>query len=466
MRVLFIPQITALEVAAESDKYDLDCILRALRAIEPTFAYWWLRQDDARRVAEKPGEMALFRELSIGFYAQMAAVDLHGLVDLFSWQQGIYPIDVVFTSRAGVAPLLSMALADVGGQYAVPVVITEPRVYGPGERGHNEVHPMQLALRAAGYATCFGIYWSAWERQMALEAAALYCAPAVVKAAEERSFVVDALVDADELGPSTWRKAGPKRLLWAGRINQNKRWEEVIEAYARVLQSRSDGVEVWVHAGTGAFGKLAPAQHRWHVTSERLSREAYLDLLRSSHVAAYLSHDEGANVTTQEMLAAGIVLALPKRPWVERLFYPLTYPFTVSRADELPGLLDWLLDHYEEALAALSPVRELIARERSWPAFLAKFRRLYEALWRVRRPGAFRVFREMAYAEFRRRRRHRNGPVAVPFSSLRQQLTSSSGWPELTEARGAYACYQAIRDLDDMTAPDPLLREPSEAEVA
>lgn len=468
-RVLMIPQIAGAEVLAESDRYSHDCLLRALRALEPTFAYWWLRQEDEGRVPAAAGEACVYREPPLGFYPQMAALDLRGLVELFSWQRGLYPVDAVFCSRAAVGPLLSLALADMAGQYPVPVVLTEPRVYGPGERGHNQRHPTQLALRAAGYATCFGVYWSAWEREQALEAARQYCAPAVVRLAEERSFVVDALVDAEALAEPTWRKSGPRRLLLCSRLNANKAWRDVLESYGRVVQSRREPVEVWVHAGTGAFAKLGPpADHRWHRTSERLPRQAYLELLRGSHVGAYLSRDEGANVTTQEMLAAGVVLALPRRPWVERLFAPLRYPYLVGSAEELPALLDWLLDHWEEAVEELRPFRELIRRERSWPAFLARVRRLWQAVGAVRRPPAFRVFRRLALEELERRRRLRRPgtPEAVPFSSLLGQVPRwQTGEPRLSEVRSMRACYEAVRDLDDLTTADPWLRAPEKPAV-
>lgn len=443
-----IPQIVTSEIAAESDKYSFDCIIKALREVGPSFFYMWLRRVDEGKVAEPPGTMNLYDDMDMGFYPMMAAVNLGRLVDLFSWQRGLYPVDVVYTSRAAIAPLISLALADMSGLYPVPVVLTEPRVYGPGEVGHNQSNPTQLALRAAGYVTCFGMYWSKWERDAAFAAAAQYMTPAALKEMEKRAFVVDALVDVSQVRPTRQAQSKP-RLLFAGRLNSNKKYKQVISAYAKVLMSRQD-VEVWVHSGTGAFTKLDPADARWHRTSERLPRSLYWDLLGSAHVGAYLSHDEGANVTTQEMLASGIVLALPRRPWVEKLFHPLVYPYTVSGPAQLPALLDWLLDHYDEAHAVLTPFRELIVRERSWPAFKAKFQRLHEAVVQVRRPVPFRVFRTVV--------REVIGD-GMPFSSAMRLFPGwQKGAPWFSEIRGMMACYRAVRDWDDYAAADPMLR--------
>ena len=168
-------------------------------------------------------------------------------------------------------------------------------------------------LRAAGYASCLAIYWSSWEKKEALDAASLLLAPSALKHADDYGFVVDPLVDI-ELAP---RKKKPiKRLLFAGRLNENKRYKEILQAYGKVLMTRKD-VEVWIHSGTGAYAKLDPFYNRWHRTSEKLTREAYSELLCNSDAGAYLSRDEGANITVLEMILAGIVMVLPKRPWVE-----------------------------------------------------------------------------------------------------------------------------------------------------
>jgi len=456
---LFIPQIATSEVASESDIFSHLCIQRALSVLEQSFFYVWLRRGDENWYKEAPGRACFYEDARMGFYGQMAAVDIARLFDLFSWQTGVFPIDVVFTSRSGVAPLLSVALADMGCQYPVPIVLTEPRVYGPGEQGHNTVNPVQLAVRAAGYAVCYGIYWSRWEKEAALNAAEQYVQPGVLKDWESRSFVVDALVDVDAAAQSIHKSETEKRMLFAGRLNSNKRYKDVIDAYGRVLMARRGDVEVWVHSGTGAFGKLGPpGEHRWHRTSERLDRDKYWELIGSSHLGAYMSYDEGANVTVQELIACGLVMVLPDKPWVHKLFYPLEYPYLVKSLKELPAMLDWLLDNFQTGYAAMQPFRELIARERSWPAFVRKFGHLYDAVRTVARPKAYRMFRKIAADAVGANR------VGVPFSSL-VALTRQwhHGMPALAEARGTYACYQAVRDMDDLATSDPFILRPEDA---
>lgn len=461
VRGLLIPQIVSSGGAAEGNYYSMKCIMRALQAIEPSFFYVWLSRAELGRFEDRPGVMHLFEDrLRLGFTPQMAGLDMGRLINLFSWQVGQYPIDAVFCSRAGVAPLLQIALSDVGAKWPVPVILTEPRVYGPGEHGHNQGNTTELALRAAGYASCFGLYWSKWEREGALAAASVYCSAATLKAAEERAFVVDALVDVSNLAKEVTRPAWPKRLLFAGRLNANKRYEEILQAFGKVLMTRKD-IEVWVHGGTGAFVKLDAAQHKWHFTSERLSQVDYWGLLGTSHVGAYMSHDEGANITTQEMLASGVVLALPKREWVRKLFHPLEYPFQVDGFQELPAMVDWLIDHYDEAHAQLAPIRAMIEAERSWPAFVTKFGRLWEAVRAVEQPPPFRVFRKMA-------RSLGSVGASISFQSaiaLEPRWSNGAMPPEYTADRGMKACYNAVRTWDDHTMAMPSLIVPEETDA-
>ena len=275
------------------------------------------------------------------------------------------------------------------------------------------------------------------------------CQTAAVKGMEDRGFVVDALAESP-IGEAAQRPEVPKRLLFAGRLNSNKKYRDVLGAYAKVVMQRSD-VEVWVHAGTGAYAKLNPADARWHRTSERLPREEYWKLLATSHVGCYLSGDEGANVTVQEMLQAGIVMLLPRRPWVEKLFAPLQYPFTASGPKDVPGRLDWLLDHYREARQALEPVIRLIAARSTWQPFRAKFERLLDVLKAEPKPAPHRAFGDLA-------REMLKGAGQMRFSTLltawRSRLRAQ---PFLTAGLGVYPFYLSVREFDDLTDADPVL---------
>lgn len=455
IRALMVPQIVTNEVANESDVYGHLIIQRALQAYEKSYFYFWLREGDEGKMLPREDTTFMFDDAkNIGFYSQMASVNLKRLIDLFSWQGGYYPIDVIFCSRAGIAPMIALALSEHQGVYTVPVVITEPHVYGYGDISHNRFSLEQQVLRAAGYASCYGVYWAKYEYEAAKRSAELLCSPGVAQSFDDRNFLVDALVDVDEAAKSVNRAKTRKRLIFAGRLNaRNKRFQMIVDQYAKVLMARTD-IEVWIHSGTGAVQKMMDeaGNHRWHITSERLLREDYWKLLGSSHVGAYYSVDEGANVTTEEMIACGCVMALPDRPWVRKLFHPHPYPFLFDKIEDLPALLDWLLDNDEEARKTLAPHRAMIQRERSWEPFKRGMFELFDKIKAHNRPQIYNNYRELAT--------NSNNRDGVFHSTLLHATkTWRSGTGGQSAFRGSYACYQGVADLDTMESADPYLKE-------
>lgn len=192
MRALILPQVSVLNLPTDSDVSTHKAYTAVIRRREKSRFWFWARQGDEEFGQLEPDFDMLYDDARTqrGFYALMATADLSKMVDLFSWQCGLYPIDAVFTSRSGVAANIALALSCGNGQYSPPVVITEPRVYGPGDVfAHNVVTPLQQAVRAAGYASCYGMYMSDWEKKQALAASRLYVSSAVLEGWDQRAYV-------------------------------------------------------------------------------------------------------------------------------------------------------------------------------------------------------------------------------------------------------------------------------------
>lgn len=360
--------MTNAELAAESDFYGHRMVMGMVADRGPAWHYLWLRRRDEMAPEVWSNATTWFEESDwLTFYQQMVAVS--GRVhETFNRITSLHPVDAVFTSRAGAALSLSLGLA-TDPIVPVPTVIIEPRVYSPGSIAHNRVLDADAAARAIGYATCISVYWSEAEKREALECGKLWLSPAGIESIERNAHVIPYAVDTPLDAMKRRSRSKTKMLLFAGRLNANKRFDKVIESYGKVMMARDD-VDVWVHSGTGAYNKLVPSLHRWHRTTERLpSRDEYHKILSGASVAAYGSLDEGVNATVLEMLAWGIVMTLPSRPWVEKLFDPIVYPYVFKTWKELPPLLDWLLDNEKEARARLAPIRQLIEerhREELW----------------------------------------------------------------------------------------------------
>ena len=451
MRALLVPQVVTSELVAESEFGTYGQLIHLLAEYEPSFSYLWslAKHADAPRVWS---HAELFAESSTSAFHQQACSVTGRLFELFNRLTGVYPIDAVFTSRAGLVPSLMAGLATLPSA-PVPCVLVEPRVYGPGDvYAHNMLSETDNAARSLGYALALTVYWSEWEKREGLRSVQQWLSPAAYERATERSRVIPLVVDVPP-GALNRRPREKKRLLFAGRLNPNKRYREVLDAYAKVYQSRCD-VDVWIHGGTASFRKLPAPFNRWHRTSERLPLQQWHELLSTANVSAYASYDEGSCVTALELLACGVVMALPCRPWVMKLFYPLKYPFQFGSFRELPAMLDYLLDNEESCRVQLEPIRQLIRSRHNPEQWKAGWQTVFDevkALNAAGRIAPLRVFREEAQ---RLISRDGSASFATVLSASRVARTR----PQRKVAFSNYAAWLAVRDLDDHETAIPLLR--------
>lgn len=458
MRALLVPRLISTDAQYDSDFISHKFIAEGVKKLEPdSFFYFWLDIRHEGKV-KLPSYYGLFFEECIRSWNQQVAASVGRLVEIFNRQFGVRPVDAIFTGRAGLAPMLSVSLANLNGP-PVPTVIMEGKVFaldaGPS---HSQVNYTETVLRAAGYATCLCMYLSEFEKRDALNAISMFLAPAAVKFADDNGYVVELPVSS-WVEHRTFAAGRKKQLLFAGRLNTNKRFKEVLEAYGKVLMTRKD-VTVWVHSGTGIMKKLHPEDSRWHQASERLPIKDYKKLLADSDAGAYMSIDEGLNATVLEMVLNGISMVLSKRPWVEKLFWPMQYPF-VAAESKVPQTLDWILDNLEEAYNLLTPIRAFIAEKYNQDNFERKLARVIEAIGEYTQPIPFATFRDVVMMILKKQNRS-----SISFSSLYASLpTSWRNKPRIANFRGTYNMYQSVRDLDDMKSAIPLIT-PTEADFA
>ena len=454
MRALMVPQVLTWELLAESDFYSYRLLRDLLTERQPSFYVWARGRDEG--LPQLWPNMELFTEGAVEWsFSQQMVATTGRLFELFNRISGLYPVDAVFTSRAGLVPALMVGLATTPN-HPVPCVTMEPRVYAPNTPAHNTVTEIDAGARALGYAMGLGVYWSTWERDEAMRCVELWLSPAALKQAEEHAFVIPYLVNVpSEPARSETRAGEQKRLLFVGRLNTNKRYKDILDAYAKVLASRTD-VEVWVHSGTGAYKHLERNNSRWHRTSERFPlMEQYYGLLAGGHVGAYASFDEGINVSNLEMLAHGIVMALPQRPWVEKVFHPLTYPFGFKSMKELPPLLDYLLDNYDECFQKLAGIRQMIRTKHGPDAWRAGWDPLLAAVAEQNERNAIDPlyqFRDAVKVLLERQ------PRVSLRTALDVALQAFQTHPWRRQfVFSNYAAYLGVRDYDDYSDAVPQL---------
>lgn len=448
MRALLIPQVSALSLASESDFYTHRMLVDLLTDYETSHCYMWLRSRDDGFRPSWPNVSVFPEETNwMTFYQQMSSTTGR-LFELFNRISGPYPVDAVFTSRAGLVTSLMVGLS-AEMEKPVPVVVCEPRIYAPGRMSHNQVTLLDAAARSLGYAFGWTVAWSESEKQEALTCVDTFLKGGLVKQAEERIRVIPYRVDVPDIEN---RPDGDRKLLlFSGRLNTNKKWSRILEAFQMLYETRRD-VEVWVHSGTGAYAKLDPDQAKWHRTSERFADRAdYRNLLRRASAGAYASLDEGSNATVQELVAVGVPMALPDRPWVRKLFDPFEYPFVWRNRRQLVGMLSWILDNEDEARAMIQPASNLIRERASQSEWEWQWRELLDQIRvendRVRPIDRFRAEVDALLET----REEVSFNVALSHSPVMKNADMVKGrWrPGRRRIFSNYAAWRAVEDLDD-----------------
>jgi len=447
VRLLLIPQVVTSELAAESDVAGYREMIGYFDRFADNWYYLWTKRQHEGKGLPERNVTTMFEEVDfMTFYGQMASVTGR-LFELFNRIGGMYPVDGVLTSRAGLVPSLIMGLS-TEPSVPVPVVTMEPRVYAPGNVAHNQVTDVDAAARAVGYALAtVGVYWSEWELEAAVDAVSMWMSRAAEERVRERGVVVPHPVEVpDRLAV---RDGSRKTLAFVGRLNPNKRWRDVLSAYAKVVMARGD-TDVWVHSPTGLSHLDGDLIGVWHRATERLpERSDYLKLLDRVHVAAYASRDEGMNVTVMEMLAHGVVMVLPNAPWVMKLFHPLEYPFTFKSIREMTAMVDMALDRYDDWIVQLEPVREMIRRRFSDQAAEAAWKTVWDRIQsEVSKVEPIRMFRSDLEQVGGRLR----FDTMLDVSGVGKHAR-----PEMRRVFSNYAAYRAVADLDLYNDPMPIL---------
>lgn len=133
------------------------------------------------------------------------------------------------------------------------------------------------------------------------------------------------------------------------------------------------------------------------------------------------------------------------------------YPFTCPES-ELPAMLDWVLDSLIIARRELEPIKQMIVERNSWPAFKNKMQKVLDAVKDSRQVEPFYRFRNMALSIIEHQNRNN-----LAFDVSLKATKSLRGWPAVQAVRSAYACYQAVRDMDDMSSAIPVFQAKKES---
>lgn len=370
MRLLILPMCASrAHITSESDFRVYGDLMEGAREYKiPAFGCWIMFQKLDDELQALPNEQFLCIEPFGSIYDQQINVP-PGLVDLFHPLDGKYPVDAIVTSRAILAGSLKRLFwHSRHPQPQIPVFIVEPHVETSAEIGegkHNVQTDNDLFMRSVGYASSFTFFATERQREGAFGEAARWLSAKVVDNIRRNSVVMPLSIKCDEI--DAVRQSTPKREKFTagffGRLSTNKNWQWIMPVLRKFWMSGKPVDLVAVTPLSGAISDLSdyPEVSRF----VDLPRIDYLKMLASTHVALNASHEEGFTVGLMEQLYAGLVVLLPRRPWVKALLKHCydSYPWLYTGEAEAYTKLEMVRQDYAAAQASIEPVRQMIRQD-------------------------------------------------------------------------------------------------------
>jgi len=287
-------------------------------------------------------------------YASDQATISSEVYELFNPVNGKYQVDAFWTSRSPVAANLKRLL-DYNGQTAVPVYLVEMWV-----QEYAKLTDLDHKLRAVSYSECVTLFQSEREKKIALDSCRKYLAPAEFIKAEGLARVRSGGINAHriaKLADST-PKFDTQTLLFAGRLNSNKHWKDVLEVYQDLFRMGHD-IEIKVLSGSAE-----PTEHFDKVEVVKpLGYAEYLEFLCKCHVSVSMSREEGFSFGLLEQMCTGNPVLLPDTWWAWDLAGSKDYPFLYKNKKELYALLTWVLRNYADARTRMVEHTERIVEQ-------------------------------------------------------------------------------------------------------
>ncbi|MBF0554021.1 MAG: glycosyltransferase [Nitrospirae bacterium] len=369
MRFLIVPLMGASgsSINSESDFLVYRHLIDAFADIGANAYFYFLLPEKAKKhVTDAEMRHSNFEYLFDDIWSGMSFYDQVSLpskvVDLFHPVYGTRPIDMIITSRSHSAMYMRRLFMDRSG-VEIPVGIIEPKVSSViSSLNHNETFFIDMMSRVSGYCTSLNLFSTEVEKAEAIRACARYASPAMVKQMSANSVIMPLGLRIGELDSviSSTPKKEKFTLFWGGRMNANKRYDDVIRLMDK-FYAFGRNVEILVNSTLSETGKFGELKKKCFVkgTGGNLSREEYLKTIASCHIGLCMSNVEGCPVGFIEQVYCGIVLILPKRDWVRGVF-GTEYPFVYDTEDEAYILMRYIYENYEEAKKKMVPVLEMI----------------------------------------------------------------------------------------------------------
>jgi hypothetical protein len=364
MRVLVIPLLGMKDMREDSSgQMWANILLNMYKLADGKIWFYVLlpRGHDGYELFERlPNTTVILEERARkGYFVESDVVDYGTLVPLFNQKEGVYPIDVVLTSKIGAALNIARALRDIRYESGVPIVLLEDRAWSRKET-HQLVDKHEFMIRSAAYSFFKTVVLTNLEREEIIDVAQLYLSPAQLKQLKENVIVKPLGVNVKEIEEivKNVKKFERFTCFWGGRISAQKRVPFVLKQYLWLFESGRD-IDILITSShpcippkMGDEIKELLKRYRGLRIEFSVPKRRFLEYCAASHVWLSASLHEGYTVGHVEMGCTGVPGIVPRRPWSEELFgknYKLMYD--PGSAPQAAALLRWVYDNYDEAVA-------------------------------------------------------------------------------------------------------------------
>jgi len=388
LRVAILPLPGFTTLTSETEFLMFRQFARDIRDLYQAFTYMILPEFAKAQVRAEPGIRYIF-EGPFGIYQDSMVDTPASFLTLFNPRNGRYPIDIAITSRGTYGAILQRSLREARGGMSVPLVLDESMPADFGWGANPMIDWTELASRAISYSVVAHTFFDTErEKKVALSGCRRVLAVPLLKDLDKKMTALPYGFSSECVDKAVEGVVKKEKFtLFAGaRLNLDKQWREIIDAYNRFFAfGRDVGIQVCCPANAkNPIRELVKTNEAIQIKAE-CPQEEFLREAAASHVVLNTSKVEGFSVGIAQQLYVGLVMILPKADWVKELLQDRygDYPFLYDggKMDQADALLRHVHENYEECKEQVKWVPEWLKEKYDSKAVCAP--QMYENLKRL-----------------------------------------------------------------------------------
>jgi len=365
LRIAILPMVGHTFFRGETEFLMFRQFARDVHEMFGAYCYLMIPESGREQIREEPGFKLIFEGPFECFHDGIAQTPTTFL-QLFNPRDGIYPVDLVITSRGASGAVLQRALRDyrtdqvplvISEPYddVIPLVLDESMPADFGWKANPAIDWPEITSRVVSYATAAcTLFDTERERQVAIASARRVLSAQLLKNLEGKLEAMpygfsSAFVDETVRGVARRDKF---TVFMGTRHNIDKRWDRILDIYNRFFAfGRDIGIVITAPKIESVSAiPIVSSNEAIEVTFE-CAQPDFLRKAASCHATIWMSKVEGLTVGLLQQMYLGLVAILPRLDWVKEILKDRydTYPFLFTRDAEAERHLRWIYEHYDEA---------------------------------------------------------------------------------------------------------------------